>query len=158
MCYTLASKNLLFLSLECGPARDGSGMSLAKDETKNIQDSLITVVPQMSPHSVVFRPSWVRKNGILYQANNTFLITGSDGLDPIFGFLIEMLVVGGDMLIFVVTVCHTQYFDNHYHAFTVSLTSQQSLTNHLLDVNVYHGHKLVDQQDIIYVPLKYHIL
>ena len=33
---------------------------------------------------------------VLYKCNNTYVIVGSDGLDPIFGRLDELLVVGGN--------------------------------------------------------------
>ena len=37
---------------------------------------------------------------MIYKNNNTYLIIGSDGLDPIFGDLNDILVVGGEMAIF----------------------------------------------------------
>lgn len=69
------------------------------------------------------------------------MIIDSDGLDPVFGRLEELLVIGGDMVIFVVSLCKV-YFDPHYHAYVINVTSHRSLTSKVLDRNVYHGHKL----------------
>ena len=87
MCYELVSGGLLQKSLQCGPAQSGSGVSLVKDENKDIRDGLISVLPQLSLEATVFRPTWVRRDGVLYQCNNTYLIIGNDGLDPVFGYL-----------------------------------------------------------------------
>ena len=70
------------------------------------------------------------------------IIIGSDGLN----LFDDLLVVGGDMIIFHVTVL---YFDSHFHSYVISITSQQSLFSVILDHNVYHGHTLADGQ--IYV-------
>ena len=42
-----------------------------------------------------------------------YIIIDTDGLDPIFGCLDELLVIGGNMIIFTCSVSH---FDPHYHA------------------------------------------
>ena len=54
-------------------------------------------LPQISLECLIFRPSWVRQNGTQYRNNNTYLITDSDGLDPIFSRLDDIMVVGGDI-------------------------------------------------------------
>lgn len=64
---------------------------------------------------------------------------GYDGLDPVFAFIEELIVIGGDMVLFSVQHCDVRYFDDHYHAYVVDHTSQQSLTTKLLDRNVYHA-------------------
>ena len=53
----------------------------------------------------VFHPTWVRRNGILYKSNNSYLIIKSDGLDPIFGQLDDILVVGGDQIFQYASCC-----------------------------------------------------
>ena len=49
------------------------------------------------------------------------MIVQSDGLDPIFGQINEILVIGGDSVIFGVSVCKVLYFDDHYHAYVISV-------------------------------------
>lgn len=133
VCYELANGSLLSKHLECGP---GVGPRKVCDETSDIQEGLGNLL-EISPHSSVFHPRWVCKDGITYK-DEVFLITGSDGLDPIFAQLDELLVIGGDMVIFVVHPCITVYFDSHYHAYVVSAKTQRVLLSSLADNNVLH--------------------
>ena len=59
--------------------------------------------------------------------NNAYLIVDTDGLDPVFGRLDEILVIGGDQVVFVASMCKSLYFDDHYHAYAISVTSHRSL-------------------------------
>ena len=93
------------------------------------------------------------ENGVLYQCNNAYLVTGSDGLDPIFSHLDDLMVMGGDMVIFIVSICNVRYYDSHYHAYVVDVTSQRSLFR---DIIVYHSHKLADGKT--YISLKYYLV
>ena len=83
------------------------------------------------------------------------IITDSDGLDPIFSRLDDLMVVGGDMVIFLISVCKVLYFDSHFHAYVISVTTQQCLItiSNLLDHNIYHGHKFAN--NLTYIVLKY---
>ena len=65
-------------------------------------------------------------------------IIKSDGLDPIFGQLDDILVVGGDQIVFILSLCKLLYFDSHYHAYVISVTSNRilKLISDLLD-NTY---------------------
>ena len=103
------------------------GLTVVKDESRNIHDSLMKTLPQMSCDSTIFHPTWVRKDGILYQANNTYLVTDLDGLDPIFSYLHEVLLVSSHVVVFVVSNCVTLHFDRHYHAYVIILTPKQLL-------------------------------
>ena len=157
ICYELASGSLVRIPFECGPACSGTGLSLVKDETNNIQASLTTAIPNLSLESTIFRPRWVEQNGITYQSNNAYLITGSDGLDPIFSRLDSLIVVGGDLVVFVTSQCEVLYFDSHFHSYVISVTSNQLLftTQSLLDHNVYHGHKF---KGLTYLTLRYNVV
>lgn len=77
--------------------------------------------------------------------------SGSDGLDPIFVQLDELLVVGGDLIVFIAYPCSTLYFDIHYHAYVVETKTQRVFISHLADPNVLHG-RTVD--GLWYVALK----
>lgn len=157
MCYELAYENLVRTPLQCGPAKGGfSRPSLVQDENNEIQDYLVGIIPQLSLLATVYRPTWVRREGIHYQSNNAYLIIGSDGLDPIFGHLEDLIVVGGNMVTFHVSVCNVLYFDSHFHAYVISITPRQTLFNCLLDPNVYHGHKGDDGNT--YITLKYYFI
>ena len=45
--------------------------------------------------------------------------------DPIFGRVEELLILL-DILVLLVHVVKTQYFNDHYHAFVVEVTAEQS--------------------------------
>ena len=51
-----------------------------------------------------------------------FLIKESDGLDPKFVKLEEILVIGNCLITFIVDECKVLYFDDHYHAYAIELT------------------------------------
>ncbi len=159
ICYEFGSSNILGTDgIECGPPmRNGKGgVSLMKEESREIQESLIKFIPQLSSDSTIFRPSWVCKDGTLYKPNNAFLITGSDGMDPKFSRINEILVIC-NKIFFLVFVCDTVYFDSHYHAHVIEISSQQLLvsTDDLIDFNVYHSTMLPDS--ISYLALKYQV-
>ena len=156
ICYELASGRLVSTCLECGPSTNGVGVTQVRDKTKDIQDELFRIVPQLSLNTSIFHPRWVRLNGVLYQCNNAYLITGSDGLDPTFSHLDDLMVVAGDLVIFVVSLCNIQYYDSHYHAYVVDVTSQRTLLCKTFDYCVHHGHRLADGKT--YISLKHHFM
>ena len=156
MCYELCSEKLVNVSFECGPAATGTGLTTVATEPKDIAENLIQLMPYISLDASVFHPKWVRNNGILYQNNNAYLIIESDGLDPVFGHLDEIIVVGGNMIIFVLSMCKVLYYDNHYHVYAINVTSHRCVYSHLFDHNVYHGHRLAN--GITYIYLKYYFL
>ena len=67
---------------------------------------------------MISRPTWAKRNGSLIKQGEII------GLHPIFGKVEELLVIL-DMLV-LVHVVKTQYFDDHYHAFVVEITVDQS--------------------------------
>ena len=156
MGYELASGKLINNQIECGPSHNSTGVTQLLDETKDVQDALIKIFPQISFEATIFRPAWIKKDGILYKNNNAYVITGFDGLDPVFSRVEEILVIGGDFITFLVTVYNTLYFDSHYHAFVIAITPRKSLIQieHILDPGVLHAHVLSD--GLSYITLKYH--
>ena len=127
-CYEFGSNNILATTVESGPPLNGNGISLFKEESSDIQESLQKYIPQLSLESSVFRSTWVRKDGTLFQANNAFLITGSDGMDPQFSNLNETLMICG-RIYFLVLICNTVYFDSHFHAYVIDIQILADVTN-----------------------------
>ena len=152
ICYELSSGSLLSKPIECGP---GVGPKQFCDETPGIQGGLSSLM-EISPESSIFHPRWVRKDGIMYK-DNIFLVTGSDGLDPVFAQLDELLVVGGDLIIFILHPCTTLFFDSPYHAYAVDVKPQRILKciSDLADPNVLHGRRV---NEYTYVALKYYFM
>ncbi len=98
-------------------------------------------------------PKWVRLDGVTYKNNNAYVVIGHDGIDPVFALIEELIIVGGDLVLFSVRNCNVRYFDDHYHSYVVDYTSQLSLIVELLDRNVYHAHFMSD--GLPYVTLKH---
>lgn len=158
ICYEMALGKLLHNPIECGPAKHGDGLSLLLNESEDIREYLRQMYPQLCETSTLFRPRWVCKQSTTYRADNTFVITQSDGLDPIFGQVNDVLVIGGDFVLFVLSMCKVLHFDDHYHAYAISITACKQIVSlsALLDYNVYHAHKLSD--GLSYISLKYYFL
>ena len=90
-------------------------------------------------------------DGILYKVNNSYLVVDTDGLDPVFGRLNNILIVSNSLIVFQVIKCETLFFEAHYHAYAI--TSEQLLYTKLLCYDVYHAHTLSNGYS--YVSLKY---
>ena len=153
-CYQLAKYNLLHTPLECGPGNLPSSLSCESD---NVKTMLTESNSTIDLASTVFRPSWVRSDGIMYKANNCFLIESSDGLDPIFVKLEEILVIGNCLVTFIVRKCIVLYFEDHYHSYAIEILPTKSLVSldSLYDHTVLHGHVI---NGVVYVALKHYFL
>ena len=55
------------------------------------------------------------------------------------------------MVVFVVSLCNVNYYDSHYHAYVIDVTSQRSLFCNIHDQFVYHGHRLADGKTYVTV-------
>lgn len=150
MCYEMATGKLISSCLECGPSKS---TGLVQNENENFQQLLQIAIPHLHQEATVCRPAWVRINGILYKANNAFLIVDTDGLDPVFGQLNDILVINNSVAVFQLFKCITLFFDGHYHSYAINVTSEQSLYTELLCCEVYHAHTLCNGHS--YISLRY---
>ena len=133
------------------------------NEPANIKKDIKRLFPQLNEETSVFRPTWISKLSTTYKVNS-FVIIGSNGLDPFFGRIedffghIEDFFVISDFVVFLVSIFDVLYFDDHYHTYAISLTSGKSVISlsELPDYNVYHSHKLLDGTD--YITLKHYFL
>ena len=66
-------------------------------------------------------------DGILYHSNNCFVFQGSDGLNPIFGKIIDIFVVGGNLVLLHLQNYRTLYYYEHFHSYVVYPTSNNLL-------------------------------
>ena len=86
MCYQLSSGELLKSTTEVGPRSQHCILSELPESLANL---FLQCLPAISSDVTVFSPSWVKKNGIYYSNNNSYLIIGTDGLNPLFGQIIH---------------------------------------------------------------------
>ena len=155
-CYEMATGNLVDAPLEIGPPECGSGITVFKQETVDVQAGVLGVFPQINEETTIFHPKWVSRHGTLYKNNNVYVIIKSDGLDPVFGRLEELMVLGGNCVIFILSLCSVLFFDDHYHSYAISVTPQRLFLSKLHDHKVYHGHKLKNGHT--YITLKHYFL
>ena len=147
----MSTGSLLHSRLECGPM--STAPVTLMDENDLIRSRIIEHVPGVCMDAMVSRPNWVCQDGVTYKNNNTYVGIGHDGMDPVFAIIEELIVIGGDMVLFCIRNCNVRYFDDHYHAYVVDHISQKSLTVELLDRNVYHAHVMSD--GLSYITLKH---
>ena len=154
MCYQLASGQLLQQGFECGP---GDHSPLLKYKEKALQDKIYDILPGISNETPVFNTHWVKKYGILYHNNNCFVLQGSDGLNPVFGKIIDIFVLGGDLVLLHLQCYRTRYYDEHFHSFVVYPTPNTSVVNceQLDNWYVLNSHKLFDGSSEVYIALKH---
>ena len=99
----------------------------------------------ISESTEISHPEWVKCDGIL----GAHFIISFAGLHPVFGRVINVLIILDN------EVCHMNfdYFDDHFHAYAVSHTSDKSFISvHQLKYPfVLHSHK---RNDVIFIYLK----
>lgn len=155
MCYQSASGFFLNSPCECGPGPLPQELSA---EPIALQTMLKTVLPFVDSSTLIFRPSWVKKNGITYKSNNAYLIIGgSDDTEPKFGRILNILILGGDVIVFHVQCYNVVYYDDHFHSFVIVSSINQKLVPfaNLFSPFVIHSHVSFDGSNTIYVRPKH---
>ena len=157
-CWELASDSLLKSPIECGPTKQPASTCTMNAQPVNIREALQSLLGHtcsitVSGDTQVLQPDWVKTDGILIKPGAHFVIS-SDGLHPLFGRVINVLIILDNVIL---EVCHMKvdYFDDHYHAYVVSHTSNKSFVSfHELKYPfVLHSHK---RNDIIFIYLNYY--
>ena len=147
MCYDMSTSGLLESPVECGPCNELLPLS---SEPGHFQDSLKLLL-STSGETQVSHPRWVKASGITIK-KNVFVIIGTDGFNPVFGKVVDILIIAGIVILHVVRYT-VEYFDDHFHAFVVCATSDSSCVrfDSLADNSVLHAHKI---GDCLYLYLK----
>lgn len=149
LCYELSSGNLLTSPIECGPCDE---TLLFESEPKHIQEALSLILPMITPDTNIARPTWIKVLGTTIRSS-AYVITGCDGIYPIFSKIVDVLFLCG-IIVLNVFHCNTEYFDDHYHAFAILQTQDQSYIrfSELPDTsNILHAHK---KDNVLYIYLR----
>ncbi len=156
ICYQSASGFLMDSPCECGP---GSSPHELSSEPVAFRVELRSHFPYINGSSMIFRPTWVKSNGITYKNNNTYLIIGADDSEPKFGRILDIIVVGGDIFVFHVQCYNVLYYDGHLHSYVIVSSPNQKLIplEKLLSPFIIHGHMLFDGTSTIHVRPKHHL-
>ena len=154
MCYQSSSGQMLLPNYECGP---GSNPCKLTEQPELLVRLIQQAVPTISDDATIFIPNWVKKNSIHYSSNNCYVIINTDGIDPIFGHIIDIYVVSGNMMLLHLYRCQTVYYDDHFHSYVVTDTPNMSVIcdENLISPYVLHGHKLFGDFNKTYITLKH---
>ncbi len=139
MCYEL-SGGLFASSIECGPTRLKKQLH---SELTSVKEQISGFVQGISEESVICYVSW-KVNGITYKHHACVLyaIENTQSLEPTFcfGCIEDLLVIGSSFVMFLVTVLRSQSYDDHFHAYNVTRSSQQILIlqSNLVDQTPLH--------------------
>ena len=157
ICYELSSKGIFSPSLECGPTRMSITLSC---QSSLIKDSIFSIIPGISNDVMVSYVAWVKKYGIIYRPGAYILYT-VDAIDMVeqtlwFGLIEEILVIGSNLITFLIRKCKSLYYDDHFHAHIFAKTSEQCVIDcsSLLDPAVLHCRSIGDKY---FINLKYYV-
>ena len=87
-------------------------------------------------------------------------MTGSDGTDPTFARVVDILVVGADLPVLQLQVCVVSYYDEHYHSYVICKTPHLFLSlvetvcnncNNVLHSRTMHGNVYLTPKHYIFV-------
>ena len=110
---------LLVKYFECSP---GGNPCTLSEQPELLAGLIQQALPAISDDATIFNPNWVKKNSIHYSSNNCYVIINTDGMDPTFGHIIDIYVVGGNMMLLHLYHCQTLYYDDHFHSYVVNDT------------------------------------
>lgn len=72
--------------------------------------------------SVLLRSSWVKIGGTVYKRDN--IVAVSSNLLPVFGNILDILIVDVSQCYFVCELLATESFNTHYHSYEVRKQTQ----------------------------------
>ena len=73
----------------------------------------------ISDDALVCHPTWIKYFNCTYKVKCVLLLTCTRNELPMFGKVIDILVLPDNSVHFYVKSLITEYFDDHYHAFVV---------------------------------------
>ena len=139
----------------CGPGKETKNF---RDMPAELVSHIQNALPGVSIDIPIYHSNWVKKYGNHYDTNNCFVLIGSDGIDPIFGQVVDIYVACGDTILLHNQHYKTTYYDEHFHSFMVHATPVTSVIN-VEDLPSYctmHSHKLFNGSSSLYITLKHH--
>ena len=151
MCYQLQSATFLNLPPEIG----GRNEVRMFEEEDSVLQSIINRDIGSTVHSSVNHPSWVKVCSTQFKKGAVVMTECLNG-QPVFAKIVDIVVISHEVWLIVNTFV-TNHFDNHFHAFCVT-TSSNVRAVHLLTLKypfVLHDYALSHQSFDRYIVLKY---
>ena len=83
-----------------------------------------------------------RKTERKFKLSNCCIITGTSNFCPTFGRVTELLLIANE-IIFLVTHCRTEFYDNNLHAYAITCSANMSYISlsQLKSHSIHHVHK-----------------
>ena len=117
LCYQLQASVYLSEVPEVGGQ---STMLSFREESVAIKHLLDSI--DISDDALICHPTWIKYFNCMYKVNCVLLLTCTHKELPVFGKVIDILVLPDSTVHFYVKSLVTEYFDDHYHAFVVKET------------------------------------
>ena len=117
MCYELATDGLFCNTTECGPLSTSLAVAL-RNEAPTIRDKVLSYLPNISDEVIVNRVNWTKVNSITYTTSGSYVLwkrTNAHLAEPTlyFSCIKEILIIGSNLPLFLVSLCPTEYYDEH---------------------------------------------
>ena len=134
LCYQISATTFLSSEAEYGPSQYLNILALEPLDVQHSLSQLLNVT--IDGTTPIDRPAWVKKDGMLFKKNNNcYLVIDAHQVHPTFGLVMDILYVRG-YIVFLVTQCKTEYYDDHYHSFVIRHTAQQMYIS-FNDITIY---------------------
>ena len=120
-CYENASSGIVASEPEFGP---GPSPDVLMSESESRKTSIITLFPDISMETSVFKPRWMKTYGTTLKVKDCFVVTGSSNDEPTFGRIDEIYVLGAATVLLIISPC-SALFDSHHQGYFIELFPNQ---------------------------------
>ena len=153
LCYELSSGEFLKLQFQCGPCPNAVTLS---SETSDIISSIKSLLPEISTDISLSRPSWIQTQDMLIKRDNCYIIIGKDNFCPTFGKIDDIIVLKGFVIVLLLRLCNSIYFDSHIHSYKIEHSSSQKfiLLHTVEQCFIVHSHYIQGNK---FVYLKWYV-
>ena len=90
LCYELSSGALLTSTFQCGPC---SHPTLLSSEPPSFVQLFLDLFPDINDGPYLSCPVWIKSGNMLLKTDNCYVITGITNLSPVFGKVLELIVI-----------------------------------------------------------------
>ena len=116
ICYQQASSSVVDRVTEFDP---GPSPGVLNDESESRQEIISALVSDVDKETTVFKPNWVRMDGILYKPKDCYIVVAVNDRIPDFASVDEIYALGSSTVLFIVTSCSSLY-DSHHCAYYIT--------------------------------------
>ena len=139
-CYENASSVIVVSESEFGP---GPSPNVLMSESESRKTTIISLLPDISMETTVFKPKWMKTNGTTLKVKDCFVVSEFSDNDPTFGRVDEIYILGASTIVLILSPC-SAIFDSHYQAYFIELFPNQIIMpySRIVDHSVYHCHRI----------------